>query len=104
MSIDLANLVGNTLLSAATGAAPRQPSAVERPGFWRALGAALFKAPARFIEHLERRQAARDAAIRHAIAEGKGFGLVNNEMERAILLTGRADMLLSSHFVSHNRS
>lgn len=105
MTTALATRLGNTFIGAVTqpASAARRAAVVGRPSIWRKLGQALFNAPARFAAHLERRQAERDALIRYAMTEGKALGLGRNEVERAVLLTGRADILLPSYFVNAHR-
>ncbi len=105
MTTDIATRLGNTLMGAViqpTTAAPYADVAPE-PSLWRKLGRLAFNAPARFVAHLQRRQAERDALIRYAMAEGKELGLGRGEIERAVLLTGRADMLFPSYFVNAQR-
>jgi len=105
MTTDLAFRLGNTFIGAVTPSAGtrRVTAAVGQPSRWRRIGRAVFAAPARFLAHLERRQAARDALIRYAMAEGRELGLARNEIERALLLTGRADTLLPSYYVNAHR-
>ncbi len=108
MTTDLATRLGNTLIGAvARTADPRAadlaPRTTAQPGFWRQLGGAVFHAPGRFIAGLARRQAERDALIRYAQAEGRELGVGRREIERAVLLTGRADSLFPSYFVNAHR-
>ncbi len=105
MTTDIATRLGTTLIGAI---APAQTStrlvatAAERPGVAKRLLTTLFGMPVRFVAWLERRQAARDALVRYAMSEGK-LGVGRNEIERAVLLTGRADMLFPSYFVNADR-
>jgi hypothetical protein len=105
MTIDLAARLGNTFISAVTPPVPAMPltATVRQPGLWRRLARAVFQAPGRFMARLARRQAERDALIRYAMAEGRQQGIGRNEIERAVLLTGRADMLFPSYFVNAQR-
>jgi hypothetical protein len=105
MTIDLATRLGNTFISAVTPPVPavRLVSTVRQPGLWRKLAHAVFQAPGRFMAGLARRQAERDALIRYAMAEGRKQGVGRNDIERAVLLTGRADMLFPSYFVNAQR-
>lgn len=105
MTTDIATRLGNTLMGAVSqpATAVRRLGATTQPSIWRKLGQAVFTAPARFVAHLQRRQAERDALIRYAMTEGKHLGLGRSEIERAVLLTGRADMLFPSYFVNAQR-
>ena len=105
MTTDIATRLGNTLMGAVIqpASAARIVTAAPRTGFWHKLAVALFQAPSRFMAHLQRRQAERDALIRYAMTEGKELGLGRNEIERAVLLTGRADMLFPSYFINAQR-
>ncbi len=105
MTTDIATRLGNTLMGAVIQPASTARVAVSAPrkGFWHKFGLAVFQAPNRFMAHLQRRQAERDALIRYAMTEGKQLGLGRNEIERAVLLTGRADMLFPSYFVNAQR-
>jgi hypothetical protein len=105
MTTDLAIRLGNTFIGAVTRPVPATPhyAAVPTPGFWRKLGRAAFQAPGRIMASLNRRQAERDALIRYAMSEGKHLGIGRGEVERAVLLTGRADMLFPSYFVNAQR-
>jgi hypothetical protein len=100
MTTDIAIRLGNTFISAVS----RQPAAATpaRPSHARRLAQAIFRAPGRLVAWLERRQAARDALVRYAMNEGRE-GPGRNEIERAVLLTGRADMLFPSYFVNAHR-
>lgn len=105
MTIDLALRLGNTFIEAiapSTGAG-RLVAAVGQPSRWRRIGRTVFAAPACFLAGLARRQAERDALIRYAMTEGRKLGLACNELERAVLLTGRADMLLPSYYINAHR-
>ncbi len=103
MSIALATRLGDTFV----GAVNRQPvaavAAAPRSGLWRKLATAVFHAPSRVVAYLDRRQAERDALLRYAMTEGKELGIGRGEIERAVLLTGRADMLFPSYFVNAHR-
>lgn len=104
MSTDIATRLGNTFISAVTQpASSRVVVAATEPGLWRRLAQAVFTGPSRLLAGAARRQAERDALIRYAMAEGRELGLGRNELERAVLLTGRADMLLPSYFVNAQR-
>jgi hypothetical protein len=105
MTTDIATRLGNTLMGAVIQptSAARIATAAPRAGFWHKLGVAVFQAPSRFMAHLQRRQAERDALIRYAMTEGKDLGLGRSEIERAVLLTGRADMLFPSYFINAQR-
>jgi hypothetical protein len=105
MTIDLATRLGNTFISAVTPPMPAMPytATVRQSGLWRRLARAVFQAPGRVMAHLERRQAERDALLRYAMSEGRELGLGRSEVERAVLLTGRADMLFPSYFVNAHR-
>jgi hypothetical protein len=105
MTTDIATRLGNTLMGAFVQPIPagRATAAGRAPSVWQKLGRAVFTAPARFVAHLQRRQAERDALIRYAMTEGKELGLGRSEIERAVLLTGRADMLFPSYFVNAQR-
>jgi|GEM_PF-3147120 len=102
MTTDLALRLGNTFITAVT----RQPAAsaaATTPSIWRRLGAAAFSAPSRLLARAQRRQAERDALIRYAMTEGRELGLGRSEIERAVLLTGRADMLFPSYYANAHR-
>lgn len=105
MTTDLALRLGNTFIGAVTS--PAAPvgftRTADQPGFWRKLGSALFRAPARILAALDRRQAERDALIRYTMTEFSRNGRSRSEIERAVLLTGRADMLFPSYFVNAQR-
>jgi hypothetical protein len=105
MTTDLAIRLGNTFIGAVTqpAAATPHPGVVQGPGFWRKLARAVFQAPGRIMATLNRRQAERDALIRYMMSEGKQIGIGRGEIERAVLLTGRADMLFPSYFVNAQR-
>jgi len=105
MTIAIATRLGNTFISAVTQPAQtvRRSDAASRPSIWHKLGLAVFHAPGRLVAWAQRRQAERDALIRYAMNEGKELGLGRNEIERAVLLTGRADMLFPSYFVNAQR-
>ena len=103
MSTNLATRLGNTFIGAVAGTAAAAPRSAAQRGFWRKLGHAVFHAPARFMAELARRQAERDAVIRYAMTESRELGLGRNEIERAVLLTGRADMLFPSYYVNAHR-
>jgi hypothetical protein len=105
MTTDIATRLGNTLMGAVVQPLPtvRVTAAAAQPGFWHKLGRAVFTAPGHFMAHLQRRQAERDALIRYAMTEGKELGLGRSEIERAVLLTGRADMLFPSYFINAQR-
>ena len=105
MTTDLAIRLGNTFIGAVTPPAAATPRAgvVRGPGFWRKLAHAVFQAPGRIMATLNRRQAERDALIRYMMSEGQGLGIGRGEIERAVLLTGRADMLFPSYFVNARR-
>ena len=105
MTTDIATRLGNTLLGAVIQptSTVRAATAAAQPGFWQKLGVAIFHAPSHLMAYLQRRQAERDALIRYAMTEGRELGLGRNEVERAVLLTGRADMLFPSYFVNAQR-
>ena len=103
MSTDLATRLGNTFIGAVTGTAAAAPRRAAQPGFWRKLGHTVFHAPAQVMAGLARRQTERDALIRYAMTEGRELGLGRSEIERAVLLTGRADMLFPSYYVNAHR-
>lgn len=105
MSTDIASRLGSTLIGAVTPspANARFVARDERPSVARRLLTALFLMPGRFVAWLERRQAARDALVRYAMSERKKHGLGRSEIERAVLLTGRADMLFPSYFINADR-
>ena len=105
MTTDLAIRLGNTFIGAVTRPAAALPrtGAVKAPGFWRKLGRAVFQAPGQIMATLNRRQSERDALIRYMVSEGKHLGIGRGEVERAVLLTGRADMLFPSYFVNAQR-
>lgn len=105
MTTDLACRLGNTLISAVTQPASAVSAShrATTPSVWRTRTAAVFSAPARFVAHLQRRQAERDALIRYAMNEGKELGLGRNDIERAVILTGRADLLFPSYYANAHR-
>jgi hypothetical protein len=105
MTTDIATRLGNTLMGAFVPPTTygRYTNVASEPSLWRKLGRAIFNAPAGFVAQLQRRQAERDALIRYAMSEGRELGLGRSEIERAVLLTGRADMLFPSYFVNAQR-
>lgn len=105
MTTDIASRLGSTLIGAVnqSPANARFVAQDGRPSVARRLLTALFLLPGRFIARLERQQAARDALVRYAMSERKKHGLGNSEIERAVLLTGRADMLFPSYFINADR-
>ena len=105
MTIDIADRIGTTLIGAAalSPANARFAAHVERPSVGRRLLESLFETPGRLVAWLNRRQAARDALIRYAMSEGRKHGLGRSEIERAVLLTGRADLLFPSYFINADR-
>lgn len=98
MSLDLGNA------SAAALGRP-VPSSPARPveGFAGRLARVLFHLPARLLARLERNQRERDALVRYAMAEGRQPGLGRSQIDRAVLLSGRADILFPSYFVNADR-
>ncbi|MEZ5865511.1 MAG: hypothetical protein R3D25_16125 [Geminicoccaceae bacterium] len=105
MSLNFAAQLGNTFVGAF---GPSRPTlalapALPREGLARRAARALFQLPARLLAGLERRQRERDALVRYAMAEGRELGLGRRRVERAVLLTGRADMLFPSYFVNADR-
>jgi hypothetical protein len=105
MSLDFAARLGNTFVGA-FGPSRRTLAAdpaLPHGGLARRAVLALFRLPARFVAALDRRQRERDALLRYAMAEGRGLGLGRQHVERAVLLTGRADMLFPSYFVNADR-
>ena len=102
MTTDLAIRLGNTFIGAVSGTAAPAPRTAE-PGLLRKFAHAVFQAPARFVAELARRQAERDALIRYVMTEHRELGLGRSEVERAVLLTGRADMLFPSYYENAHR-
>jgi len=105
MTTDIATRLGNTLMGVIVQPTTiaRSTHADTRPAMWQKLAQAVFAAPGRLVAWAQRRQAERDALVRYAMNEGKELGLGRNEIERAVLLTGRADMLFPSYFVNAQR-
>lgn len=105
MTTDIASRLGATLIGAVTQspATARFVARDERSSIARHLLTAVFEMPGQLVAWLNRRQAARDALVRYAMSERKKHGLGRSEIERAVLLTGRADMLFPSYFVNADR-
>ena len=105
MTTDIASRLGSTLIGAVaqSPANARFVAGDERSSATRRLLTALFLMPGRLMGWLERRQAARDALVRYAMSERRKHGLGRSEIERAVLLTGRADMLFPSYFINADR-
>lgn len=105
MSFDLAAHLGNTFVGAFGPSRPTLAGApaLPRDGLVRRAALAFFHLPARFLAALDRRQRERDALVRYAMAEGQVRGLGRCNIERAVLLTWRADMLFPSYFVNADR-
>lgn len=105
MTTDLANRLGNTFIGAVAppAGAGRLGAVVQQPSRWHRLARAVFAAPGRLLARIARRQAARDALIRYAMCEGRELGLGRIEIERAVLLSGRADTMLPSYFINAHR-
>lgn len=103
MSLNFAASLGNTFVGAFGPSRPTVAPALPRLGLVRRVARTLFQLPARFLAALERRQKERDALLRYAMSEGRELGLGRRHVERAVLLTGRADMLFPSYFVNADR-
>jgi hypothetical protein len=105
MTTDIASRLGATLIGAVvqSPANARFVARDGRPSVARRLLKSLFETPGHLIAWLNRRQAARDALVRYAMSEGMKTGLGRSEIERAVLLTGRADMLFPSYFINADR-
>ncbi len=105
MTTAIATRLGNTFIGAVTQPArpARRSDVATQRSIWRKLGLALFHAPGRLAAWAQQRQAERDALIRYAMNEGRELGLGRSEIERAVLLTGRADLLFPSYWVTAHR-
>ncbi|MEZ5860600.1 MAG: hypothetical protein R3D28_16755 [Geminicoccaceae bacterium] len=104
MSLNFAAQLGNTFVGAF---GPSRPTLALVPALPREglapRGARALPAAGPPLAGLERRQRERDALVRYAMAEGRELGLGRRRVERAVLLTGRADMLFPSYFVNADR-
>lgn len=103
MSITLATRIGNTLVGAVNPSAPAATVVQQAGKRGSRLVAMLFDAPRRFLARLDRRQRERDALLRYLISEGGDRQNGRRIVERAALMTGRADLLLPSYFVNADR-